>query len=144
MAHYPRPLTDDEVMVWITRSLERYERDGFGLLAMVMLDSGHLIGDCGPTLQEVEGVHETELGWHVRRDLWGRGLATEAASATRDWAFEQLRRPRLVALVRPDNVASARVAQKVGMRLEREVAFAGLPHQLFAMPAPWADAADHA
>jgi ribosomal-protein-alanine N-acetyltransferase len=76
MAAYRRTFTRDESRGWIERSLARYERDGFALSAIELRDDGTYVGDCGPSIQVVDGVDEVEIGWHIRRDLWGRGYAT--------------------------------------------------------------------
>jgi len=68
-------------------------------------------------MQEVDGVEEVEIGYHIRRDLWGQGLATEAAQACRDYGFSQLGFDKLISLINPANIASRRVAEKNGMRL---------------------------
>jgi RimJ/RimL family protein N-acetyltransferase len=61
------------------RTKIRYAKHGFGLRALLLKGSEEVIGDCGLLVQEAEGVAETGIGWHVRHDLWGQGLATEAA-----------------------------------------------------------------
>jgi [ribosomal protein S5]-alanine N-acetyltransferase len=121
MRFYANPFSRDESLAWIVRTLERYGQHGFGLFAVELLADGAFIGDCGPALQTVEGVDDVELGWHIRRDLWGRGYATEAARAWRDWVFARLERERVISLISPGNVASQRVAAKVGLTLERLV-----------------------
>ena len=136
MAFYPHPLSHAETSLWIERNLQRYERLGFGLLGLTLIDTGELVGDCGPTIQVVEGADELEIGWHVRRDLWNRGLASEAAVAVRDWVWSALGRTRLISLVRPENVASCRVAEKLGMTVERLADFHGYTHRVYAMSAP--------
>lgn len=133
MGFYPHPYSRDESLEWIERDLARYGRDDFGHLAIELNETRALIGDCGPTILEVGGVDEVELGWHVRRDLWSRGYATEAASATRDWMFDERALDRLISLVRPENVASCRVAEKIGMTVEREVDRRGMRHLVYAM-----------
>jgi ribosomal-protein-alanine N-acetyltransferase len=102
---------------WVEASLRSYAQYGFGLWALVLKGNEQVIGDCGMLLQEAEGVTETGMGWHVRRELWGQGLATEAAVACRDYGFDRLGRDRLIALIRPENLASRRVAEKTGMTL---------------------------
>ncbi len=87
--------------------------------------SGRVIGDCGLTRKEVDGRDEIELVYVFAADSWGKGYATEAAAALRDYAFGQLGLPRIIALIDPENTASARVAEKVGMRFEKEVVRAG-------------------
>ncbi len=136
MRFYPQRFTREDADAWIQRQLDRYERDGFGLWAMELRTTGEFIGNCGPAVQEVEGQREVELGWHVHRRHWGQGLATEAAAACREHAFERLGVDRLIALVRPENRPSARVAEKIGMRVERTAEFRGLPHLVYVTLRP--------
>jgi ribosomal-protein-alanine N-acetyltransferase len=133
MRFYPRPFTRLEAREWIERNLARYEHEGFGLWAMVAKGEGSFVGSCGPVEQVVEGVTEVELGWHVKRELWGRGLAPEAAAACRDHAFWTLGIDRLVSLILPENEPSRRVAEKIGMTVDRAVTFKGLGHLLYAI-----------
>jgi ribosomal-protein-alanine N-acetyltransferase len=133
MRWYPHPFSRDESETWIRRNLERYERDGYGQWATVLLDDGRLAGSCGLTNQSVDGVTEIEAGWIFDRALWNRGLATEAGSACRDLAFGPMGRTRLISLVRPENVASCRVAEKLGMTVEKETMHAELRHFVYAM-----------
>jgi ribosomal-protein-alanine N-acetyltransferase len=84
-------------------------------------DSGEFVGQCGLTVQEVEGKEEIEIGYLFLRKSWGQGLATEAARAARDHGFHMPGCERLVSLIDPGNLASRRVAAKVGLTLEREV-----------------------
>lgn len=131
MRFYPAPLDRAGVEAWISRNLARYAEDGHGLWAMILKSSGELIGDCGLTVQEVDGKNEIEIGYHVRRDLWGQGLATEAARACRDYGFAHLPLERLISLIRPGNLPSRRVAEKNGMRVWKEVLRKGLPHLVY-------------
>ena len=79
MKYYPQTFTRDDAERWVTRSLERYRRDGYGLFAVVLKSDGEVIGNCGPVRQDVEGESLLEVGYHFRRDHWGHGYATEAA-----------------------------------------------------------------
>jgi ribosomal-protein-alanine N-acetyltransferase len=133
MRFYPAPLDEVGVEDWIARNRRRYAKDGHGLWAMVLKSSGGLIGDCGLTVQDVEDVNEIEIGYHARRDLWGQGLATEAARACRDYGFAHLVVSRLVSIIRPENLASCRVAEKNGMAIWKEVTRANLPHLVYAV-----------
>ncbi len=72
-------------------------------------------------VQEVDAKTELEIGYMFLRKFWGNGFATEAASATRDYAFQRLGSKRVISLIDPANTRSIRVAEKVGMRLEKEV-----------------------
>jgi [ribosomal protein S5]-alanine N-acetyltransferase len=133
MVAYGKSFTREESRGWIERSLMRNERDGFALFAVVRTEDGVYVGDCGPSIQVVDGVEEVEIGWHIRRDLWGRGYATEAALALRDWVFDDLGRERLISLVGPANAASCRVAEKIGMHVEHDVEVFGAVHHVYAM-----------
>ncbi len=117
MSFYPHAFSIDETKKWIQWNLDGYQEHGHGLWALVLRETGELVGDCGLTIQHVDGDDMVEVGWHVRRDLWGRGLATEAAIACRDYGFESLELPFLISLVRPENIASCRVAEKIGMQV---------------------------
>jgi len=92
-----------------------------------------LIGDCGIILQQVEGERFYEIGYHLRRDFWGQGLATEAAVACRDWAFAHLKTDRLISLIRPENLSSRRVAERNGMTVWKEVNWRGLLHCVYSI-----------
>ena len=118
---------------WIVRNRERYKNDGVGLWAMLLKSTGALIGDCGITRQEVECEHLYEIGYHLRRDLWGQGLATEAAVACRDWGFQHLKADRLISLIRPENLPSRRVAERNGMTIWKEIDWHGLPHLVYSV-----------
>lgn len=122
MRYYPAPFTRDQVERWIQWSLKNYRDFGYGLWAVVLKGSQDCVGDCGLTWQRVGYSEERQLevGWHIRRDLWNRGLATEAGLACRDYARDVIRQPRLISLIDPHNLASQAVARKLGMELERE------------------------
>ena len=132
MRYYPAPYDRAGVEEWIARNIRRYKECGHGLWGMVLKSSGELIGDCGLTAQAVDGQTEIEIGYHVRRDLWGQGLAPEAARACRDYGFAILSVERLISLVRPENIPSRRVAEKIGMTMWKEIAWRGLPHVVYA------------
>jgi [ribosomal protein S5]-alanine N-acetyltransferase len=131
MKFYPAPFDRSGVEEWIVRNRRRYEESGHGLWAMVLKASGEMIGDCGLTVQNVDGVDEVEIGYHVRRDYWGQGLATEAAKACRDYGFEHLPVERIISLIRPENLPSCRVAEKNGMTVWKDVNWHGFPHRVY-------------
>ncbi len=114
---------------WIAWNLRNYEEHGFGLW-ILETHAGEFVGDCGLTMQEVEDAWFVEAGWHVRSDLRGQGYATEAAGAVRD-AARAAGIEHLVAIIRPGNVASRRVATNIGLVLEREVVAHGGPALVF-------------
>ena len=131
MQYYPAAFDRKGVEEWIERNIGRYQRDGHGLWAMVLKDSGELIGDCGCTLQKVEGTNHVEVGYHVRRDLWGNGYATEAAQACMQYAFIRLGVDRVISLIRPGNLQSIRVAEKNGLTCEKIIFWRGYDHCIY-------------
>jgi [ribosomal protein S5]-alanine N-acetyltransferase len=121
------------VEAWITRNMNRYTKNGHGLWAMILKETGDLIGDCGLTIQEVDNASEVELGYHLRRDRWGKGLATEAACACRDFAFERLPVDHVISLIHSENLASRHVAERVGMQVWKETMWRNLPHVVYRL-----------
>ena len=132
MQYYPAAFDRNAVEEWIKRNIDRYERDGHSFWAMTLKSSAELIGDCGCPLQEVEGRNEIEIGYHVRRDLWGKGYATEAAQACMEYAFNKLGAERVISMIRPENQQSRRVAEKNGMICEKIIFWNGFDHCIYA------------
>lgn len=107
-----------------------------GLWATIHKPTNRFIGRCGLLPWTIEGQDEVEVAYLLEKAYWGQGLATEAATAIARYGFEVLRLPRLIALVVPENTASAHVAEKIGMVLEREVTDEFGLAQIYAMPNP--------
>jgi len=133
MRWYVRPFTRPEVEEWIARNRTRYEKHGYGLWAAMLKPTRELVGDCGLVVQEVDGERLVEVAYHIRRDCWGRGYATEAARACMRYGFETLGLGKLISLIRPENLQSRRVAEKNGLRIERQTMRVGLVHDVWAM-----------
>jgi RimJ/RimL family protein N-acetyltransferase len=105
--------------------LTDYATHGFGRFACVLKESERVIGFCGPKF--LPDLQEVELGYRFLPRFWGKGLATESAAAAVDYARRDLQLHRLIALVHPENVASARVVAKLHFSLERKVLVDWLP-----------------
>ena len=121
----------DGALRTISYFIEHWESHDFGVWAVVDKVSGALIGQCGlNTLQEAP---EVEVLYLFDRPYWGRGLATEAAQAAVDAGFDHVGLARIVGLTRPENTASARVLQKIGLRYEKHARFFGLDVLYFAL-----------
>jgi len=133
MRYYPAVLDRAGVAAWIERNRRRYADPGHGLWAMILISSGELIGDCGLSRQNVDGIDEIEIGYHVRRDMWGRGYAPEAARACQEYGFDRLGANKLISLIRPENLPSRRVAEKTGLTLWKEVVWRDLPHCVYVI-----------
>ena len=104
------PETREQTASFITWCQEQYARSGFGLWAVVHIDDGQLIGYCGLSEWEIDGVHEVEVGYRLDPHYWGQGLGTEAARAALTYARTHLRLARVIAIIEAANVASIRVA----------------------------------
>lgn len=122
--------TKEWVQAWLHTCLEHYYQDwGFGPYAVVEWDRGEVIGYCGLFFfPDVNGQSEVEVGYRLARSAWGQGYASEAARAVCNYAFDTLGIKRLITMIDPANVASIRVAEKIGMRYEKEVSFEGYTH----------------
>ena len=120
MEHYPYTFDEARVRNWISRNMERYRKDGFGLWAVVRKDTGEMIGDCGITLQPIHGQWLPEIGYHIRGDQQRRGFASEAAAACIRYAFENYDFPAVYSYMKYTNLPSQRTALKNGMRLMEE------------------------
>jgi RimJ/RimL family protein N-acetyltransferase len=127
------PLDRTQVEAWVRRNLDHQDRNGYGLFAVLLRETGLLIGDCGLERMTVGEDSEVELGYDLRSDHWGRGYATEAALAVRDYAFGRLDLPRLISLIRRGNDASRRVAEKIGMQPAGEVERDGRVYWLYRL-----------
>ncbi len=120
MQHYPYSFDEERVRDWIERNMKRYKDNGFGLWAVCLKETGEMIGDCGLTLQNIEGSVLPEIGYHIRKDCQHKGYAKEAAGAVRDWAFENTDYPSLYSYCKYTNVASYKTAEAIGMHFEKE------------------------
>ena len=141
MYAYEHAFSNVEAQAWLDRQLERYARDGFGLWAVMERDSGALVGQCGLTWQDWSGRQVLEIGYHLRRDRWGRGYATEAARACKKYAFEALGAREVYSIIRDTNFASQRVALRNGMALRgsfiKRYYNMDMPHLVFCARREW-------
>jgi len=120
MKHYPYSFDEERVRGWISRNMGRYAKDGFGLWAVCLKDTGEMIGDCGLTLQNIEGEMLPEIGYHIRADMQHKGYAREAALAVREWAFANTDYRALYSYCKYTNEPSIRTAESIGMHFDRE------------------------
>lgn len=112
------------------------KRDREGLpsqFAVILRADERLIGYCGFFPQIVDEIEELEIGYRLHPDRWGQGIATEAARTVRDFGFNELKLPRLISLIHPDNKASRRVAEKNGMTPEKETVWRGFQTIVFSI-----------
>lgn len=116
MKHYPYTFDEARVRKWIARNMERYEKDGFGLWAVVLKETGEMIGDCGISMQQIHGPWLPEIGYHIRADHQRKGYASEASAACIRYAFENYDFPAVYSYMKYTNIPSQKTAMKNGMR----------------------------
>ena len=140
MYAYPHTFTKEDVENRLARQQQRYRQDGFGLWAVVLRSTGEMVGQAGLTWQDCEGQPVLEVGYLLKKRFWHQGYASEAARACRDYAFRVLGAEKVSSIIKTDNLASIRVAQRNGMA--REKAFTAhyynvpVPHYLYTV---WKD-----
>mgnify|MGYP000981145560 FL=1 len=120
MQHYPYTFDGDRVREWIRKNIERYKVFGFGLWAVVLKETGEMIGDCGLTMQIINEQIRPEIGYHIRKDCQQRGYASEAAKAVRDWTFMNTPFNIIYSYMKDTNVPSYRTAMAYGCHLVDE------------------------
>ena len=115
MRAYEHAFADREAHEWLDRQIMRYQQYGFGLWAVIIKDSDEMIGQCGITMQDIEGVEVPEVGYLFQKAYWHQGYASEAAAACKKYAFEVLEVPELYSIIRDTNIPSQKVAVRNGM-----------------------------
>lgn len=120
MKHYPKPFDEEKVRYWINWNITNYETFGFGLWAVVLKDTNEMIGDCGITMQIIDGEIKPEIGYHINKKYQRRGYATEAARKCRDYVFQNTPFNIIYSYMKYTNIGSYSVAIKNGMKLIKE------------------------
>ena len=110
----PDPITRERAKKMITRILSHWEEHGYGLWAVTLAETGQLLGRCG--IQYIPETDEVEVDFILDREFWGRGYATEAGKASLKYGFDNLDVDEIIGLVHPENIASQRALQKIGMQ----------------------------
>jgi RimJ/RimL family protein N-acetyltransferase len=139
----PQPFEQarERVRAYLERVIVEYGTIGYGLYATIYKPEDRFIGRCGLLTQIIDGITYVEVGYGIAPTYWGRGLATEAAKAIKEYAFRHFAFPRLISIVDPDNLASRCVAEKNGMRVEKTIRFKGHDCCLYTVARGTADQA---
>ena len=116
MQHYPYTFDEARVRNWIQRNIDRYRIFGFGLWAVCLKETGEMIGDCGLTMQLINGQIKPEIGYHIRADKQRKGYAKEAATAVRDWTFNSTPFNVVYSYMKHTNVPSCKTAISYGCK----------------------------
>lgn len=122
---------DDWGKFWVEKQKARYIESRFGLQALINKDTNEFIGMCGLLLQLADGVNEVEVGYHILKQNWGKGYATEAAQLFKNFAFENKISDNIVSIIHENNIRSQRVAERNGMQQEKKIMFWEAPHFVY-------------
>lgn len=137
MYAYNGAFDDEETQAWLNKQIARYRAHGFGLWAMVLKETGEMIGQCGLTLQTWRDRQVLEIGYLLQRAHWHRGYATEAARGCKAYAFTALDAGEVFSIIRDTNTASQRVALRNGMTVidtwSKHYRGLDMPHLLFSV-----------
>lgn len=133
MEFWPKPYTKEEARQWLIKQQARYRKDGFGYWLVLEKKMNQPIGQTGLLKMTIEERPEIALGYIFHYSFWNKGYAGEAASACVEYAFQKLRVSRVIALIRPENVASKKVAEKLRMMPAGITEYAGLKHLIYVI-----------
>ncbi|MBL4933161.1 GNAT family N-acetyltransferase [Clostridium paridis] len=137
MYAYEGVFTNDEVQGWLDRQFERYKEHGFGLWAVVLKETGIMIGQCGLTMQDYKSKKVMEVGYLFQKEYWHRGYASEAAIACKEYAFDKLNVKEVYSIIRDTNIPSQKVAIRNGMtcidKFIKHYRGVDMPHFLFSV-----------
>lgn len=131
MKYYKEPYNDEGVLRWIKWCKASYAKRGFGLWALIRKEDNKFIGDCGISMQDINGKEVPEIGYHIHSDYWRKGYASEASGACKKWLFENTDFEEVYSYMNADNVGSYSVAIKNGMKLVEEYVHEGVPHKVY-------------
>jgi len=130
MEFFPNPdgqTNSQRASYWIERQLQRYNENRYGLHALNLKTTGEFIGQCGLITQEVKGVSELEIGYHIFNEHRGNGYAPEAAKLFLEHALQNKLAPSVVSNIHVRNFNSMRVAEKNGFKKDGESLWMGKP-----------------
>lgn len=125
----------EESRQYLQRNLDHWSSQGYGLWMLRLRSDNSFVGRAYLRHLYIGGKDETAVGYALMPRYWDRGLATEIATAIVDLAFTRLGFDNIVAAVRPDNVASRRVLEKIGARFEGDTVYKRAPHRLYRIVA---------
>jgi len=115
MRFYPRPYTLEETEDWIARSMRSDKEHGFSLWAVALKENGQFLGQCGISLQNIDGERLPEIGYHFHKMFWRRAYASEAALGSLYYGFSKCGLQEIFIHTATLNIPSIRVAEKIGM-----------------------------
>jgi RimJ/RimL family protein N-acetyltransferase len=126
-AYFKLRKSREESEEWMERQMDRYGNRGDGMLAVIDKETGKMVGQCGLLWQEIDGEELLEVGYSFIPKYWGKGYATEAATAFYDLALELKLADFVVSVIHQDNIRSQRVAEKNGLKIWKSTFWKNFP-----------------
>ena len=138
MQYFPTFVTSNKEKVnpWIEKQLIRYKEKRYGLQALINKKTGEFIGQCGLLLQEIEGRQELEVAYYIFKKYWGQGYAPEASKAFIKYGFENKQATSIISIIDVRNIQSQRVADKNGLKREKQTRWADLDVFIYRIGEP--------
>lgn len=137
MYAYEGAYSIDEAQRWLDRQLQRYKEYGFGLWAVILKETGTMIGQCGLSMQDFNSSKVLEVGYLFQKDYWHHGYASEVAIACKEYAFDKLNATEVYSIIRDTNIPSQNVAKRNGMacidKFIKHYRGVDVPHFLFSV-----------
>ena len=122
MYAYEHPYSDEEVEDWYNRLIiGHYNKYGYGLWAVIHKTTNDILGQCGLTIQTLNGKEYLEIGYLFKKKYWHNGYATEAALGCKKYAFEIVKAEKVYSVIRDNNIPSQNVAKRIGMEKTDEI-----------------------
>ena len=129
--YFPKPLNEKEAEEFFEKVQSRYKSEGFCFWAVIRENDEIFLGICGLFSQTIDGQKEVEVGYRFSDEFWGEGYGPEAAWGCIEYAKEKLNLASIISLIRAVNHQSIRVAEKNGLKFEKEVMFHDMPNNLY-------------
>ena len=137
MYAYEGAFNSEEAQSWLDKRIDNYKEYGFSLWAVVLKQTGIMIGQCGLTMQDYNGSKVMEVGYLFQKEYWHHGYASEAAIACKEYAFDKLIAREVCSIIRDTNISSQNVAKRNGMTcidtFIKHYRGVDMPHFLFSV-----------
>lgn len=129
--YFPKILDQNESKSFYEKIQARYKTDGYCFWAVIRIKDNSFLGICGLLSQIIDGRKEVEAGYRISNEFWGQGYGTEAAKGCIDYGSEILKLSSIISLIRPVDLPSIKVAEKNGLKLEKETIFHDTLHLVY-------------
>lgn len=120
MYAWEHAFTDEEVLEWIDKNLVRYDNEGYSYFSVIEKLTNQFIGVAGPLLEDINGVKYIGIAYIIDKKYWGKGYGFESAKTSMDYAFNNLNAEEVIAQIRPNNLSSRKIAEKLNMQIQSE------------------------